>query len=198
MAAVAGELSTAELSGLFKEVYGDRLIDPRPKSLKVMNDIPFVPQKQRPGNQFHQPVLLQHEHGFTYAGADAGAFALEAAVAGQMKDATIIGNQKLLRSRMDYESASRATEGGKGAAGKRSFYNATRLLVEEMATSFQKNGEILLINGRQGLGRVASVSTNDLTLTLLDWAPGIWAGAEGAKIEAFTTQASATSEYPGG
>ena len=86
-----------QLNGLFKETYADNLENLLPKGLVVQSELKWADKSKMPGNKFHQPVLLGHEHGFTYAGAGSGAFTIGSAVAGRTEDATIVGTQMLLR-----------------------------------------------------------------------------------------------------
>jgi hypothetical protein len=153
-----------------------------PKNLRFQNDINFVPSSQMPGNYFNQPVVVKHEHGFTYAAAGAGAFSVNASVPGQIKNAQVVGSQMLLESVLDYESAARASSGG-----KRAFVQATKYLVENMWQSSRKRLEIDLLYGQMGLGIISNVATNVFTITTAEFAPGIWAGMEGASIETFAT-----------
>jgi hypothetical protein len=168
------------LSGLFKEVYAPSLEFLMPKNLRFQNDIGFVPASQQPGNNFNQPVVLQHEHGFTYAAAGAGAFTVADAAPGQIKNAQVVGAQMLLESILDYESAARASSGG-----KRAFVQSTKYLVENMWQSSRKRLEIDLLYGQVGLGVISNVSTNVFTIDTPEFAPGIWAGMEGASVNAW-------------
>ena len=186
-------LTVSILDGLFKEVYADAIADHRPRNLVFQNDIAFIDKEASPGNSYHQPVLLQHEHGFTYSRNNEGAFTLMDPIVGATKDATVIGYQKVLRSRMDYESAARASSGG-----KRAFAEATQLFVREMASSFRKRTEIDLINGRAGLGTVRSKAAQKIVVDQKYWAPGIWAGSESTLICAFdpVDATAAPGPYP--
>lgn len=83
-----------------------------------------------------------------------------------------------MRSLLGYVSASRAALGGQKA-----FMDATKFLVANMLRSMAKKLEIELLYGQMGYGAVASVSTNTITITTAEWAPGIWAGSEGMPIE---------------
>lgn len=183
MAVVNGENAVDTLNGLFKEVYADALADAKPKGLHITRDIPFVERSRMPGNEFHQPVSLTHEHGFSYAAAASGAFALNAAIAHNTKDAKIVGTQMLLRSRIDYETAARASSGG-----NRAFRQALDVVVENMNDSARKRNEIDFLYGQQALGKVDSSHETNKTLTLYatHFAPGVWAGQEGAKILVFS------------
>lgn len=95
---MAGENTVATLNGLFKEIYADKLKHLIPEGVKLMKKIPFSPRKKEIGNQYHQPVVLGLEHGITYASDSDGAFALDAAVNGVIKDAVVVGSQMMLRS----------------------------------------------------------------------------------------------------
>ena len=199
--AAANTLTT--LNGLFKETYADKLENLLPKGLQIQNDIKWAERAKMPGNKFHQPVLLSHEHGFTYAAAgiqgtsSAGAFTLAAAVAGTTADATIVGTQMALRSQIDYESAARAASGG-----ARAFRRTLDIVVENMFQSSRKRMEIDYFYGSSPLCRVDAAVTPAGTpvtaiclVAMADWAPGIWAGMENAKITIFEGTTS-TSQIP--
>lgn len=166
------------LNGLFKEAYADKLENLIPEGLKLYKMIDFLPKEKQPGNLYHQPVILGHEHGVTFASSDDDAFNLNAPVAGQIKDAQVRGNPVVLRSVLGYTAASRAAQGGAKA-----FMDATKFLVANMLRSITKKLEIELLYGQMGYASVASVSGAVMTITTAEWAPGIWAGAEQMPIE---------------
>lgn len=176
MSSSANTLDT--LNGLFKEVYAKELQDLIPDGVKLLNKIPFAKRDSSLGNAYHQPVVLGHEHGVTFAGSGEDAFNLNAPVAGTIKDATVRGTQMVLRSVIGYASASRSAEGGAKA-----FKSATKFLVGNMLRSITKKLEIELLYGQVGYGTVGSVSGNSIVITTAEWAPGIWAGAENMPIE---------------
>ena len=64
------------LNANFKESYGDDIKDLIPEGLKLYNMIKFAARDKQPGNLFHQPVILGHEHGVTFAASDDDAFNL--------------------------------------------------------------------------------------------------------------------------
>ncbi len=166
------------LNGLFKESYADKLENLIPEGLKLYKLIDFLSKDKQPGNLYHQPVILGHEHGVTFASGDDDAFNLNAPVAGQIKDAQIRGNPVVLRSVLGYTAASRAAQGGSKA-----FMDATKYLVANMLRSVTKKLEIELFYGQVGYGSVASAAGNVITLTTADFAPGVWSGAENMPIE---------------
>lgn len=166
------------LNGLFKEAYADKLENLIPEGLKLYKAIDFLPKEKQPGNLYHQPVILGHEHGVTFASSDDDAFNLNAPVAGQIKDAQVRGNPVVLRSVLGYTAASRAAQGGAKA-----FMDATKFLVANMLRSITKKLEIELFYGQMGYGTVASAAGNVITITTAEFAPGIWAGAENMPIE---------------
>lgn len=166
------------LNGLFKETYADKLENLIPEGLKLYRMIEFISKEKQPGNLYHQPVILGHEHGVTFASSDDDAFNLNAPVAGQIKDAQVRGNPVVLRSVLGYTAASRAAQGGSKA-----FMDATKFLVANMLRSITKKLEIELLYGQMGYGTVASTAGNVITITTTEFAPGIWAGAENMPIE---------------
>lgn len=166
------------LNGLFKEAYADKLENLIPEGLKLYKMIDFLAKDKQPGNLYHQPVILGHEHGVTFASSDDDAFNLNAPVAGQIKDAQVRGNPVVLRSVLGYSAASRAAQGGSKA-----FMDATKFLVANMLRSITKKLEIELLYGQMGYATVASAAGSVITITTAEWAPGIWAGAENMPIE---------------
>jgi hypothetical protein len=118
------------------------------------------------------------EHGVTFASSDDDAFNLNPPIAGVIKDAQVKGYPLVLRSALGYVAASRAAQGG-----KQSFMDATKYLVSNMLRSVTKKLEIEMLYGQMGYATVASNSGADVTITTAEWAPGIWAGAEGMPIE---------------
>lgn len=181
---MATVVDPGQLDGLFKEVYGDAVENLVPETARLINDVEFT-NSTKVGNAYHQPVILTNEHGVTYAGPDAGAFALNAANALTMKDATVQGYQMLLRSQISYDAAARAVSGGDKA-----FESATGLLVANMAESIGKRLEISMWYGQDGIGDFdtldsSTATTVSLTATSGSWASGIWSGLEGAAVDVY-------------
>jgi len=176
----------AQLSGLFKEAYGDEVMDLVPEVAKIIKLVPFVQRDKETGNLYHQPVIVAQEQGVTYASPSSGAFALNDSVAMTMQDAQIQGSQMLLRSALSYDAAARASN------SKKAFVKATELIVENMMESLTKRLEIAVLYGAAGLGKSSSIAqysgnsnptTESLvTLSAASWAVGIWSGMEGAKV----------------
>lgn len=178
MSTTANQIST--LNGFFKESYADKLAELIPDGVKLLNKIKFASKDKQPGNLYHQPVILGMEHGVTFASSDEDAFNLNPPVAGIIRDAQVKGNPIVMRSLLGYVSASRAALGGQKA-----FMDATKYLVANMLRSMAKKLEIEMLYGQMGYAIVASagVSGAAITIDTPEWAPGIWAGAEGMPIE---------------
>ena len=186
---MAQYVTPSQLSGLFKESYGDDVMNLVPEVAKNVKMIPFVSRDKELGNKYHQPVIVASEQGVTYAAADAGAFALEDSVSMTMQDAQIQGAQMLLRSAISYDSAARASN------SKKAFVKSTELLVENMMESLTKRLEISLLHGQKGIGEIAiddftetsgGATTASFVITEASWATGIYAGIEGAKLVFFS------------
>jgi hypothetical protein len=168
------------LNGLFKQVYADKLKDLIPDGVKLLNMIKFS-AKDKTGDKYNQPVILGMEHGVTFASSEEDAFALNPAVAGQIKNAEVRGNALVLRSVIGYKAIS-ASIGSEAA-----FQEATKYLVANMLRSVTKKLEIEMLYGTKGYGKVDSVSGSTITIEAAEWAPGIWAGSEGMPIEVIDT-----------
>lgn len=171
----------AQLDGLFKEAYGDDVLNLAPDVAKFVKLIKFVGSDKENGEKYNQPCIVSSEHGVTYAAAGDGAFALKDSVAMTIKNAEIQGSQILLRTSISYDTAAKASN------SKKAFVKATELIVENMMESITKRLEIACLYGQSGLGKVlssvnGSATTTVATLTAASWAAGIWSGMEGAKL----------------
>jgi hypothetical protein len=174
----ANNTFAGSLNAMFKENYADKIEDLIPDGVKLLNLVKFMPKDKQPGNLYHQPVILGLEHGVTFASSDEDAFNLAAPIAGVIKDAQVRGYPLVLRSVLGYTAASRAAQGGKQA-----FMDATKYLVSNMLRSVTKKLEIEMFYGQMGYGQVASNAGSTITVSTAEWAPGVWAGAEGMPIE---------------
>ncbi len=184
MAAYAGANDMATLNGLFKERYADKMERLIPDGKKLLEKIKFISKDKQPGNAYNQPVVLGMEHGVTFADDSEGAFELSAPVAGQIRNAVVKGYQLVLRSVLSYQAAARAMGGE-----PRAFEDSTKFLVGNMMDSVSKKLEIEVLYGQTEYATVSSANntTKVVTMAAADFAPGIWAGAEGMPIEIYDT-----------
>lgn len=196
--------AVTDMDGLFKRVYSKKVERLTPKTDVIARDIPFVAAEQREGNSFHQPVVIAKEHGMTF-NTDGSAFTLNAAISSTSKDANVTGAEFVLRSTLSYAALQKAMK-SEGESQVRAFVNATSYMVENMTetSSYAREVEILYGSGTvtsaavatQGLGQAEAVTTGasgTVTFTKASWAPGIWAGTEGMRVE-FRSLAGAVHE----
>lgn len=171
----------ASLDGNFKRVYADKIMNLIPENVKLLNMVPFQ-QSDKLGDSYRQPVIVQHEQGYTYGGSEGTAFTLSDAVAGQVKDANIKGYENILRSKLSYAICSRS------ATSEAAFEQATKLIVANMLRSFAKRLEISMLYGQKEIALVNAdtVASNSFVVSDASWAPGIWTALEGAKVRVFS------------
>lgn len=177
-----GNSTVSTLNGLFKEVYAKEVMNLVPDNVVLLNMVDFVPQDKVTGNLYHQPVILGHEHGMTYGGPDGNAFALNDAIAGQVRDATVQGYEFLLRTQISYAVAARS------AKSHAAFERGTKLIVANMIRSFAKRLECVLFYGQKELALVGTTqNSTTVAISAASWAPGIWIGSENAQIQIYDT-----------
>jgi hypothetical protein len=173
--------TTTTLTGLFKEVVGDGPIQLLPKANWCQRNIDFD-EKDMVGGKFRQSCVLTHEHGVTYSKANNGAFAINEAVAAVLGDVQIEPSQLVIKAVIDYESAFRASKGGKKA-----FADSVGLVVNNMTSSLAKRLEIDFLYGQCaggiGLVNAATSSTTALVVSEASYSPGIFSGIKGAYVQ---------------
>lgn len=178
----------ATLNGFHKTIYGPELTDLVPEGVKLSKMIPFVKPNKRMGLEYKQPVSLQLEHGVTYGGEEGTAFSLNDAVAGATKEASVKGCEMVLRGRVAIGAISRSIN-DEAAYGR-----ATKHVIKNLLISTYKKQEQMMFYGRAGLAAVEGIVGQVVTLTEATFAPGIWAGAEGMKIDFYDAASGGTQQ----
>lgn len=175
------------LNGIFRQKYSKDVKSLIPEFAIIQKRVPFS-QAELLGDFYHIPVVVADEHGFTYGGATAANYTLNAAIAMQLQDAQVTGSELTLCSEVSYGAVSRSQKKGDTAVAK-----VVDLLMERMKSSTAKRIEIALLYGQSltGIGKIASGSgastTRAYVLTNATFAAGIWSGMENCKLDAYTT-----------
>lgn len=147
-----------------------------PKELLLMRDFSFD-SGEKAGDDYILGVELARPQGFTTAAP--GVFpALNAAVSRVAMKARLQPYQMYLRERITYDVLTRAAESRMAA---RTELGAT---IEAMRDSIMFRQEVLALYGQQGLATIGTVTGDSASITSATWAPGMWAGTEGARLTA--------------
>lgn len=186
-AANVGMNTGGTLNGLFRQKYSKEVKNLIPDFAIVQKRCPFS-QAELLGDFYHLPVVVADEHGFTYGGATAANYTLNASIAMQLQDAQVAGSELTLTSEASYGAVSRSAKKGDTAVEK-----LVDLLMERMKSSTAKRVEIALLYGQSltGIGTVG-VSTGSgtsrvFTISSATFAPGIWAGMENCQLDGYLT-----------
>lgn len=175
---MANTLSSLQYA--LKYVQENKLNELKPNSSIVYNMAPMREQDSV-GRKFLAPVVLSYELGFTFG--DGTAFAYNDDVAGVYEEIEIDPTPVVLKSRLTVEAADRMAKSEKAAI------NHTALRAGQMKSSLMKMAEIEILHGRSGVGTISgnpatpTATTATVILTDASWAPGVWAGMEGALLE---------------
>ncbi len=188
-AANVGMNTGGTLNGLFRQKYSKEVKNLIPDFAILQKRCPFS-QAELLGDFYHIPVVVADEHGFTYGGATAANYALNASIAMQLQDAQVTGSELTLTSEASYGAVSRSAKKGDTAVEK-----LVDLLMERMKSSMSKRVEIEIIYGQSltGIGQILSgtgTSTSRVyKISNATFAAGIWAGMENCQLDAYQTGA---------
>ncbi len=175
--------TVSSLNSIFKYVQKD-LKDLTPNSAILYNSVP-ARDADSLGRKYLQPVVLSFELGFTWG--DGTAFQYNDDVQGTYDECELESNAVVLKSRIAIEALERMKS-------NKSVQNHVSLRSGQMKMSLTKMAEIDMLYGRSGIATISAVSAVDtgtdpdqLTITISDasWAPGIWAGMVGAKLDVY-------------
>ena len=183
------------LTGLFKDVYEDKIVNLVPESSILQKRVKFVENDKREGRLLHQPVLLSLPTGMTFG---VGAVALVTPVASTMGDAQIAGAGMTLADRITYDVAAKAASGG-----VRAFVEATELIVDALTQSMSKFIEIELMWGSSAHGTLGESTVHTgtgtvatVTIDLAEWSAGIWSGMENINVDMYNAGVLVNTNAP--
>lgn len=173
----------AALSGNFKEAYASKIADNIPDANILTRMTKFEKGEKALGNYFHIPVKVRSNVGATYNN-DGSAFTILTAVAMQLEDAQIRGSEILIPAPISYAAVTRS-------AGKNAFGRAVDMTVDDLRKSMRKRVELGLLYGRLGIGTsesgtADSATQETLVISLATWAPAIWSGLTGVRLNFYS------------
>jgi len=136
------QVSNQQVVDLFKRVYGD-LHNLLPQDFPLAREIPFS-EGRKVGDSFVEAFVLANETGWTLAGTGQDAFDINPAIAGVVKQSSIIPSQVVLTSIIPFAFISRSAGGGEKA-----FYDGTKHVMQNHIRSHSRLLEALRIHGQR-------------------------------------------------
>lgn len=196
---MASTVTTSQLDGFFKRVYGDDLEALVPEFAIVAKKIPFQ-KADKIGDSYRFPVKLTRSQGYTWNGAAGGvgsAFSLNQPISLVTREAAVTGSEFVLRERLSYGVVSRS--GGK----EESFGPALDEVVLDMTESaaFQREMALLYGGSPTGIAELATMvapggaTTTTCVVSAASWAGGLWAQMEGAEIDVYDLSGGPPATY---
>ena len=136
------QVSNQQVVDLFKRVYGD-LHNLLPQDFPLAREIPFS-EGRKVGDSFVEAFVLANETGWTLAGQGQDAFDINPAIAGVVKQSSIIPSQVVLTSVIPFAFISRSAGGGEKA-----FYDGTKHVMQNHIRSHSRLLEAMRIHGQR-------------------------------------------------
>lgn len=192
----SGGIGMQDIIANYKEIYGE-FKDLVPAELKMCDLVKFAAGDKQVGREFHEPVVLSMEGGFTYGGTQAGIFDLNKYVGLSIQDAKVTSVEMVLRSAISVGAVNRS------AKDSNSFKRGLRLLIGNMQKSMYHRLEVALLYGQDSIAIVKAaaldVDTSKIVVDIeeSEWASGIWVGTNKHKIDALTPTLSAKRAHVG-
>lgn len=177
---MASTNTKASLDTMFKYKVSKNVNQLVPSHSIVQKMIPKLSEAERTGRKFLCPVALTLENGVTYG--DGTAFTYKDDVAAVYEEIELDSNPIVLKSRVSLAAANRM------ANKETTFITHMTLRSGNMKESLMKRYELECLYGKTGLGKVSTTTASGATEVVVfsdaTWAPGIWGGMEGSKLEA--------------
>lgn len=185
---MATNIDTGRLAGFFKDRFGeDAEILPDEGYDLLSKRIPFD-ESLKLGEKVSEPVMLQDELGWTFAGgATTGTmFALNDANSGLTVEATWTSQEFVTRAKTSWK-ALRAAQ-----TSEQAFGSAYDKIVRSMKRGATFAREFSLLYGGAALGKIESQSGSGTTrifvLTKADTSAGIWWPLKGVNLDAYDAE----------
>ena len=102
-----GGIGMQDIIANYKEIYGE-FKDLVPAELKMCDLVKFAAGDKQVGREFHEPVVLSMEGGFTYGGTQASIFDLNKYVGLSIQDAKVTSVEMVLRSAISVGAVSQS------------------------------------------------------------------------------------------
>lgn len=169
------------LNGLVKNKYADQVVNVVPNFAKVFKRTKFS-KKDRLGNTYNQPVILSNEQGITFGNSSSTLpLSLNNSVAMTMQNASLSSEFFALRGQIGVDAIIRTSSKDQAVE------DALELLVTNMQESMVAYIESTLLYGTKGLATTGTAaftnnSATSETTPVVDMAPGLWSGKEGAIV----------------
>jgi hypothetical protein len=169
------------LNGMFKVQYADKMKDLIPDMSVVISKIPFVPNNQKSGSVFIQPVILSMDQGFTCHGSNDQILTMNNPVGHTIGQAQVQSCVYSGRSFVSNAVLQRAS------GSEQSFVDATSHIVQALSKSFSHMLEGMHWYGGVGLATstaaTALLNNKQLGISAANSAAFLWIGAEGMPID---------------
>jgi len=180
---MASQDTYSTLNGLFKSRYSKMVDVVVPDNAPLFSRIKFSP-KEKLGSTFNVPTLLSGEQGLTVGNTTSTLpLSLNNSVAINMQNASIASEFFLLRAQFGLEALTRS------ASTEQAVEEFFDILTKNMYNQMARFIEITSLYGGSGIGSTGTIafsntSSTTTTITVQDFAPGIFAvGAEGMQIQ---------------
>lgn len=171
-------------SGFTKEIFGE-LNEARMESTVLQNIIKFDTENKL-GEALSEAVWLTRPTSVSY---NPGANDLEDGIASQSQEFRLSGKEVVVREAVILKLLASAQ------GDRQAFRNLYKQLITNIYMEAKRRLEIQLMYGGLSIGRAnaaatGSSTTRDVVISAATWAPGMWAGAEGTRLDAYnsTTQ----------
>ena len=183
---MATNISTATLSGFFKDRFGeDGSMMPGEGYTDLAKRIPFSEQKL--GEKITQPVRAAHSTGWTFAGGSTTGtmFALNDANSPSTVEATWTSVEFVIREKVSWKAMRAAM------SSAQAFGNVFDNMISDMRESANFARDFNLLYGASDLGTIESQSepgaatARNLVLSKATSAPGLWYKLTGCLLDAY-------------
>lgn len=176
--------NVATASGLLKTVYDQGVVDALPDN-ELITQIVGYGRSEKLGAQFQSSVNLAYGHSVTPIGDREQNMTLNTPSFTPLQNATATSYVFVYRDILSATIMQRAT-----ASNDQAFESATSVAFERAKKSFTKIMEETLNYGTLGIGQFVGNTTDlgnsQITISLGEFAPGIWIASKGMPIDIYT------------
>lgn len=180
----ATSINPAQVTAMFKKVYGDEFLKITDVEDTAQQTISFDTEDE-PGESFDQAIRMTNEQGFSFRAAGSAATQMNPAIAMKVEKATILGGIIDFRSRIDIEVMARAV------TSKQAFKDHVGVRMEGMRDALKFHLEWTILQGGRDCGVISAIAAGGggaqkvITFTDASWCGAFWSNAENMPFDVY-------------
>jgi hypothetical protein len=190
----------SNIQGLFKRRYA-QYVNPLPSDNTLADEMKFVPQNVRPGEDYRFPVQMQIEHGVSH-NTDETAFTVAGVIDSKVETANLDGSTILVAGNIPYDVIAKAMNGDSAYFPAMDYKVKALMMGGELyrelslgwggGTGAATGAEVAVVSSSVSGANLGA--TQVVNITRATWSAGVWNLMTGAEVDILQSDGDTSRE----